>query len=179
MCIFRCWQQCSTYNLFENLHTDLLPVETSKLWQKQAKTNFLCEMLHDGTRRVHTQKPGNSGFIQQSKLQLGKFQPRSQGLTEGKCEGADRENPKPFRLGKTLKITKSHHEIQRRAADKEMECLGCILILGNQSWAFPWWGKGSQHRHSTHSLLMPFGATHKNVGTFFCLSLCLILSVQF
>lgn len=40
MCIFRCWQQFSTYNLFANLHTDLLLVETSKLRKKQAKMNF-------------------------------------------------------------------------------------------------------------------------------------------
>lgn len=136
MYIFRCWQQCSTYNLFENLHKDLLLVETSKLRQKQAKMNFLSGMMHDQTRRVHTQKPGNSGFIQQPKPQPGKFQPRSQGLTEGKCEGADRGNPKSFRLGKTFKITESHQEIQRRAVDEEMERLGYISVLGNQGWAF-------------------------------------------
>lgn len=39
-CIFRCWQQFSTYNLFANLHTDLLLVETSKWLKKQAKMNF-------------------------------------------------------------------------------------------------------------------------------------------
>lgn len=94
----------------------------------------LCEMMHDQTRRVHPRKPGNSGFIQQSKLQPGKFQPCSQGLTEGKCEEADRGNPEFFRLGKTFKITESHQEIQGRAADEEMEC--CVSILGNQGWAF-------------------------------------------
>lgn len=94
--------------------------------------NFLSGMMHDQTRRVHTQKPGNSGFIQQPKPQPGKFQPRSQGLTEGKCEGADRGNPKSFRLGKTFKITESHQEIQRRAVDEEMERLGYISVLGNQ-----------------------------------------------
>lgn len=117
-------------------------------------------MMHDQTRRVHTQNPGNSGFVQQSKLQPGKFQPWSQGLTEGKCEGADRGNPKSFSLGKTFKIPVSHQEIQRRVADEEMECLGCIWMLGNQGWAFLVRERIPAF-HSTRSLLMPFGVTQK------------------
>lgn len=41
MCIFRFWQQFSTYYLFANLYTDLLLVKNSKLWKKQAKMNCL------------------------------------------------------------------------------------------------------------------------------------------
>lgn len=138
--------------------------------------NFLCEMRHDQTRRVHTQNPGNSGFIQQSKLQPGKFQPCSQGLTEGKCEGAGRGNLKSCRLGKTFKITVSHQEIQGRAEDEEMECLGCIWVLGIQGWAFLVRERSpalSQHTQSPDA-----SWCYRNVGTFLCLSLCLILSAQ-
>lgn len=40
MCIFRFWQQFSTYDLFANPYIDLLLVKNSKLWKKQAKMNF-------------------------------------------------------------------------------------------------------------------------------------------
>lgn len=126
ICVFRCWQQCSTYNLFENLHTDLLLVETSKLWQKQAKMNFFC-VRWCMIRQEH--------FIHKNLeiLALSSSLSSSQGSSNHAARDWLRESVKgltggiqsSFRLGKTFKITESCQEIQRGAADEEMECLGC------------------------------------------------------